>query len=104
MKRLFIPTSLLGKWSIGLIIAFLLFFALHMVIASAGHSGGGKTFFSNLALAIPMLFAAISGTAAFFTGVIAIIASKERSIPVFLTTLIGLFVMIFCLGEIISPH
>jgi hypothetical protein len=52
----------------------------------------------------PLLLAAISGAAAFFTGIIAIIKSKERSIPVFLTTLMGLFILIFCLGEVISPH
>jgi hypothetical protein len=103
LKKLFLPQTLLGKWSVGLIISFLLLFVLAQIIVATGQRGG-DTFFSNLAISIPMLLAAICAAAAFFTGIIAIIKSKERSIPVFLTTLMGLFVLIFCLGEIISPH
>ena len=103
MKKLFVPTSKLGKWSIGLIIAFLLFFTLHRVISATLH-GDGNTFLRTIVFVTPLVLAAISGAAAFFTGIIAIIKSKERSIPVFLTTLIGLFILMFCLGEIISPH
>ena len=53
------------------------------------------TFFSNLAKAIPdrlMLLAGISGTSAFFTGIIGIIKSKDRSVIVFIATIIGFIV------------
>jgi cytochrome bd-type quinol oxidase subunit 2 len=105
MKRLLLPQTILGKWSIGLIIACLLVFILAQILVSTGtgHRGGG-TFSSNLIHMIPMILAAICGTAAFFTGIIGIIKSKERSITVFLATLLGLFVLIFWLGEIIFPH
>ena len=63
---------------------------------------------NNLAplLLIPatIIPAGICGIAAFFTGIISIIKSKERSVLVFLTTVIGFLVLIFVLGEILVPH
>jgi hypothetical protein len=103
MKIRIIPGTTLGKWSIGLTGGLVLFFALLWVLAATGQRGG-ETFFSNPALAIPALLAAVSGIAAFFTGIIGIIKSKERSISAFLAVLIGFFVLVFCLGEILSPH
>jgi hypothetical protein len=103
MKLTILPKTHPGKWSIGLIGGLVLFFALLWLLAASGQRGG-DTFSSNLALAVPGLLAAICGIAAFFTGIIAIIKSKERSALVFLAVIIGLFVLFFCLGEILSPH
>ncbi|MBI2670751.1 hypothetical protein HYX18_02130 [Candidatus Woesearchaeota archaeon] len=66
--------------------------------------GGGATLFDNLVLTIPIFLAGISGILAFFTGIISIVKSKERSVLVFLATAIGLFVLIFVLGEFLFPH
>lgn len=103
MKFTTLPKSTLGRWSIGLIGSLVLFFALLALLAASGQRGG-ETFSDNLALAVPGLLAAISGIAAFFTGLIAIIKNKERSALVFLSAFIGLDVLIFCLGEVLSPH
>lgn len=103
MRISIVPRTTLGKWSVGLIGGLIFFFALLWVLVAAGQRGG-ETFFSNPALTVPALLAAISGIAAFFTGVIGIIKSKERSILVFLAAVIGLFVLVFCLGEFLSPH
>jgi hypothetical protein len=103
MKFTILPKTTPGKWSIGLIGGLVLFFALMWLLVASGQRGG-ETFFSNLALTVPALLAAISGIAAFFTGIISIIKSKERSVLVFLAVIIGLFVLIFCLGEFLSPH
>jgi hypothetical protein len=103
MKIIIAPKSITGKWSLGLIGGFALFLALLFIMAVSGQSGG-ETFTDNLWLAIPGLLAAICGIAAFFTGVIAIIKSKERSVFVFLAAFLGLDVLLFCLGEVISPH
>jgi len=45
-----------------------------------------------------------SAILAFFTGIIGIIKSEERSILVFLTTIFGFLVLLFVLGEILVPH
>jgi hypothetical protein len=103
MKIHFMPKTVLGKWSVGLIIVFIVLLALFELLVASGQRGG-ETFFSNLILTIPMLIAAISGISAFATGLIGVIMSRERSIAVYLATLIGLLVLLFVLGEIIFPH
>ena len=65
---------------------------------------GGETFLDNLLLTIPMFLAGICGICSLVTGLIGIIMSKERSILVFLASIVGLFVLAFVLGEIIVPH
>ena len=97
------PRTITGKWSSGLIIAFFLFFAVFLILVALGQRGG-DTFFSNLALTIPMLLAGVSGVSALVTGIIGIVKSRERSVLVFLATAIGLFVLVFTLGEILFPH
>ncbi|MFC1964762.1 hypothetical protein ACFLWG_02000 [Chloroflexota bacterium] len=103
MKLHFIPKTHLGKWSIWFIIAFIVLFMSFQLLVASGQRGGA-TFFSNLALSVPMLIAGISGISAFFTGIIGIIKSKERSVLVFLATIIGFLILFFVLGEILVPH
>ena len=103
MKIHFIPKTRLGKWSIWLIIAFIVLFISFQLLLASGQRGG-TTFFSNLALSIPVLMAGICGVSAFFTGIIGIVKSKERSALVFLATIIGFFILFFALGEILVPH
>ena len=103
MKIRFNPRTRLGKWSIWLIIAVIVLFIIFQLLVALGQRGGA-TFFSNLALSIPMLLAGISGISAFFTGIIGIIKSKERSILTFVATTIGFFILFFVLGELLVPH
>ncbi len=103
MKLHFMPKTTLGKWSVALIFAFIVFLISFQLIAASGQRGG-ETFFSNLALAVPILIAGISGVSAFVTGLVGVIRSRERSIIVYLATVIGLLVLLFGLGEIIFPH
>ncbi len=103
MKFTILPKTAPGKWSIWLTVGLVLFFVIMLLMVAAGQRGG-ETFFSNLALAVPGFLAAICGIAAFFTGIIAIIKSKERSGLVFLAVIIGFQVLMFCLGEVLSPH
>ncbi|MBN1643268.1 MAG: hypothetical protein JW856_00380 [Dehalococcoidales bacterium] len=51
-----------------------------------------------------MVTSGLWALAALITGIIAIIKSKERAIPVFVAALLGLFVLIFWLGEFLGPH
>ena len=93
----------MGKWSTGLVIAFFLSFAVFQILVVSGQRGG-DTFFSNPTLTIPIMLAWVSGISALVTGIIGIVKSRERSVLGFLATLIGLFVLIFSLGEILFPH
>ena len=97
------PKTRLGKWSVGLIIAFFVFFMLFQILITSGQRGGA-TFFSNPLLAVPILIAGICGVSALFAGIIGIIKRRERSVLVFLATVIGFFVLFFVLGEILFPH
>jgi hypothetical protein len=103
VRNLFIPTTVLGKWSVGLLIIFFLLFVLLQLLVFLGQRGG-NTLTDNLFLAILGILMAISGIAAFFTGIISIIKSKERSILVFLATIIGFLILFFVAGEIMVPH
>ena len=103
MRVNFVPKTILGIWSVSLIIAFFAFFASFFVLVATGQRGG-ETFFSNPALTIPMLFAASCGVAAFITGLIGIIKSRERAILVYLSVAIGFFVLFYLLAEILFPH
>ena len=101
MKDFILPKTALGKWSVGLAISFIIFFALVSVLAATGQEGG-ETFFSNLYLAIPGLLAFVSGIAASLTGITSIIFLKERAILVFAATAVGLLIIAFMLGDILS--
>lgn len=97
------PKTLLGKWSVKLIIVFFLFLAVFYLMVTSGQRGG-DLFFSNLWLTVPMLIAAASGIAAFITGIVSIIKNRERSILVFISTALGLFILLFVSAEILFPH
>jgi hypothetical protein len=99
----FLPKTFLGRCSWWLIVAFILLVIAFELLAAVGQRGG-ETFLDNLALAIPIFLAGICGICSFITGAIGIFKSKDRSILVFLSTLLGLFVLIILVGEIAIPH
>jgi uncharacterized membrane protein len=103
MKIYIVPKTRLGKWSMWLIVVFILLFITFQLLVASGQRGG-DTFLSNLTLSIPILTAGICGIAAFITGIISIIKSKERSVLVFIASIIGLFVLMFVSGEFLAPH
>jgi len=91
MQVTILPKTPLGKWSTGLIVACILFFALCQVLIPFEPSD--PRFNPVLALALIIVFAGISG-ATFVTGLISMIKSKERSAFVFVSTAIGLWGLI----------
>ena len=102
------PKTKLGRRSIRLIVSFFLLFVLVQIIAAVGRNQGA--FDSNainvfkILIPLTIIPAGICGIAAFFTSFISIVKDKERSLFVFLTALIGFFILFFVLGEIFSPH
>ncbi len=103
MKNTFLPTTSLGKWSVLSVIGFALSIAALYLMIFLGERGG-EGFFTNLWLAIPGLLAAVFGILSFLVGVIAVFWKRERSILVFVATIIGLLVLLFVSGEILFPH
>jgi hypothetical protein len=104
MKITLLPTTAPGRWSPVLALGVLaLFFIVRKVAMIMGHGPGNETFFSNPYAALS-LFAWLCGAGAFFTGVIAFIKGKERSILTGLAALFGLLVLTWGIGEVVAPH
>jgi len=98
-----IPKTRLGNLVIILILIFFIFLGLFFLFVFLGERGGA-TFFSNLKLTIPIMIAVISGISAFFIGSSSIIKKKERAISVFLATILGFFILLWVLAEVMFPH
>ena len=96
MRISILPKSILGWWSVGLVVASIPFFALSEVIV-----GPGPSYNMALAYTLTTVLAGIAG-AAFVTGLISVIKSKERSVFVFLTTAIGLWGLIGATGSLLG--
>jgi len=103
MKIRFKPKTKLGKISIMLVAAFFVLLGIFFMLVSMGERGG-NTYFSNLKLTIPFTIAWLSAIGSFFSGIISIIKNKERSVFVFLSSLIGFLVLLFILAEFLFPH
>ena len=88
MKINILPKSVLGWWSIGLVVVSILFFVLFQVILGPGPD-------YNMTLAnILTIVLAVTAVAAFVTGLSSIIRNKERSILVFVAMAISLYSLI----------
>ena len=92
-----LPKSSLGKWSVGLAAAFILLSILFAVLTGLGGEPGPFVliFIANIAIGISFI-------AAFITGLVSIIQSKERSILVYLSVLIGFGALLFYLGSFLN--
>ncbi len=97
------PATRPGKLSVDFLAAFVVLLALFYMMVAGGQRGG-DSFWDNLWLTVPILLAAVAAIASFFTGVWGIIRSRERSVAVFLSTGVGLLVLLFIVGEIAFPH
>lgn len=98
-----LPKTHLGKWSTGLFAVCIVFFVIFQILVASGQRGG-ETFLDNIPLSLNGLVFVISGISAFFTGIISIVKGKERSALAFISTIIGLLILIFVIGEFIFPH
>lgn len=109
MRLSFIPKTILGRWSVGLIIAMPIFFYIGMSFVSFYESvSAGKTIPQDIVVrpgvALSMLAGFISGIAAFLTGIVGIIRKKDYSVFILLSTVIGFLVLLWCLAEILFSH
>ena len=97
------PGTRPGRWSLGFGLGFFLLLGLFQVLIASGQRGG-DTFFDNPWLSLPALAGALSALAAGLLAALAIIRRGERSLFSFLALLLGLFVLLFLVGEIAVPH
>jgi len=93
------PSTGQGKWAAGLLGLAVLCFAGFFGLVIAGQRGG-DTFFSNPALSVPILTAAV---AAGVCGVLARRAGDRSLIPV-AGIAVGTLVLIWTTAEIAFPH
>ena len=100
----------LGKWSIGLILAMPILFAMGMSFTNSLYKSvpAGNTILADIisrpALAIAMLAGFAAGISAFITGLMAIFKQKERAILVYLSSLVGAALILYIIGEFLYPH
>jgi len=92
-----LPKSSLGIWSVDLAAAFILLSILFAVLTGLGGEPGpfALIFIVNVVIGI-------SSIAAFITGLVSIIKSKERSVLVFLAVLLGFCALLFYLGSFLK--
>ena len=104
------PKTILGKWSVGLIVAMLISIIIGTSFTNSLYKSvpAGETILLDIAarpaLALTMLAGMAAGISAFFTGLLAIIRQKENALLTYVSTVIGAFLMIFLAGEIIFSH
>lgn len=103
MKTYFLPKTSLGKWSVWLIVASILFIVVFQILRISGQERG-ETFFDNLPFSITGLLIIICGFSSFITGLIGVITRKERSALVFLAAIIGLLFSVFVIVMNIVPQ
>ena len=110
MKIKLIPTTKLGKWSLGLITAMptLLFIGTSFTDSLYKLVPAGSTILEDIArrpaLAITMLAGMVAGISAFIVGLKAILRQKERALLVYVATSIGMLLILFLIGEVLFPH
>ena len=96
MKIYILPKTRLGKASVFLAAAGILITAVSMVTVARGDQGPGTV------LQLTGAVSSLLSIAAFLTGIISIIWSKERAILVYLGMVF--LALIFILGEFLFPH
>lgn len=98
----FTPKTRLGKLSIITILLFFLFLVIMMIIAKVQGPRDDQTFLDNLWLFVPVALMVISGISSLSAGLISMISKGERSFLVYLSTFIGLILLWFLIGEMLS--
>jgi len=104
------PKTVLGMWSLGLVVAMLLLFIIGPSFANSLYDSvpAGDTILADIAarpaLALTMLAGMAAGVAAFITGLLAIVRSRERALLVYVSCILGALLVLFLAGEVLSPH
>ena len=95
------PRTPRGWWSVRLSLAFLVLIVLFQVYAGAVRIPR-PTFFSDPLNAALLLGAAGAAIAGGIVGMLAILMNRERSFTIVLSVLVGAFVLLFSIGELMA--
>ena len=104
------PKTILGKFSIGLIVAMPILFIVGTSFTNSLYKTipVGGTVLADIAerpaLALTMLVGMVAGILAFITGLLAIVRQKENALLVYVSTTIGTLLILFLAGELLFPH
>ena len=105
-----VPKTTSGKWSVGLIVVMPILFVIGTSLTNLLYESvpAGGTIVADIAarpaLALTMLAGMAAGIAAFLVGLLALVRKKERALLVYISTMVGMLLMVFLAGEFISPH
>ncbi len=97
-----LPSTRLGRWSVGLAIAFFLVFELWLFYAMILRPIPRPTFFSDPLHAVLLLGAAAAAITSGIVGALAMVAKGERSLTVLVSVLVGAFVIYWTIGEFLG--
>jgi len=109
-SRLVLPKTILGKWSVVLIIVMPILFVIGTSLTNTLYESipADGTILSDIAarpaLALTMLTGMAAGISAFITGLLSIIREKRKALLVYISTAIGALLILFLAGEILFPH
>jgi len=104
------PRTILGKWSIGLIVVMPILFFIGTLFTNSVYKSipAGGTILADIAmrptLVLTMLAGMTAGISAFITGLLAIIRQKENALLVYISSTIGALLLVFLAAEILFPH
>lgn len=93
-----LPSTRLGWWSVGLGLGFFALLMLWQGLNRAGY-GGGEAFFEHPFVTSLVLAAMGSAIAGGVTSFMSILRSRERSLLVFASLGVAIFVFLFTLAE-----
>ena len=104
------PETLVGRWSVGLIAVMPVLFVIGSTFFRSLYQSvpAGGTILADIAarpfLALSMLAGMAAGISSFITGLLAIVKQKENAILVYVSTVVGGFLTLFLIGELVFPH
>ncbi len=92
-----LPKSALGRWSVVLAAVFILLSIMFAILTGLGGEPGpfALIFIVNILIGVSFI-------AAFVTGLVSIIKSRERAILVYLAMLVGFGALLFYLGSFLQ--
>ncbi len=97
------PRCRSANWSLILTVFAAIALTAFFCLVVSGQKGGDH-FYSNPYLAGTITVAVLSCGAAAATGLYAMVRDRERSVSVFITTVLGLLVVGISIAEVALPH